>query len=100
MGNGIVKNEYEAVKWYHKAAVQGDEYAQTNLGSCYYDGRGVAKNLAIGYMWTNLAAESGEVQANKNLKKFTLEMTPALIAEGQRLSREWNAKHQDPFAAP
>jgi TPR repeat protein len=104
-----VKNELEAAKWYHKAAAQGDEYAQTNLGACYYDGRGVAKkDPVLGYVWTGLAAESGNAQAKKNLASFISQMTPAQLAEAKRIGREWKDKKdpfvgihvKDPFAEP
>ena len=34
----------ESVKWYHKAAEQGLKEAQYNLGLCYKNGMGVAKD--------------------------------------------------------
>ena len=34
-GEGVEKDEAEAVKWYRKAAEQGRSAAQCNLGSCY-----------------------------------------------------------------
>ena len=37
-------NQYEAVKWYRKAAEQGLAEAQSALGSCYANGRGVDKD--------------------------------------------------------
>ena len=42
-GYGIVKNYSEAVKWYRKAAEQGNAKAQYNLGSCYYNGKALSK---------------------------------------------------------
>ena len=38
------KDQAEAVKWYRKAAEQNDAKAQFNLGVCYDDGQGVAKD--------------------------------------------------------
>ncbi len=43
-GQGVAKDEVEAVKWYRKAAEQNDAQAQYNLGVCYADGQGVAKD--------------------------------------------------------
>ena len=39
-------NYSEAVKWYRKAAEQGDANAQNRFGYCYEYGEGVAKDLA------------------------------------------------------
>ncbi|MGH8655105.1 MAG: tetratricopeptide repeat protein [Gammaproteobacteria bacterium] len=36
-GIGIAKNYAEAVKWYHKAAEQGEPQAQANLGLLYFN---------------------------------------------------------------
>ena len=43
-GNGVPKDYTEAVKWYRKAAEQGNATAQSNLGHRYYNGEGVAKD--------------------------------------------------------
>jgi uncharacterized protein len=80
------------VSWYRKAAEQGKEWAQSNLGEMYAKGDGVSKDAVPAYMWSNLAAAQG----NENAKNFrdALEktMTPAEIAEAQKLSREWRPK--------
>jgi hypothetical protein len=41
----------EAVKWYRKAAEQNYAGAQFNLGFCYANGQGVAKDNVEGYKW-------------------------------------------------
>src|SRR5437868_1712868 len=45
VGQGVAKNEAEAVKWYRKAAEQNLAAAQYNLGSCYDKGQGLTKNM-------------------------------------------------------
>src|ERR1700674_677317 len=40
---GVAKDQLEAVKWYRKAADNGNAWAQGNLGACYDKGEGVAK---------------------------------------------------------
>jgi len=44
-GNGVPKDSAEAVKWWSKAAEQGDATAQYGLGNVYREGRGVPKDL-------------------------------------------------------
>jgi TPR repeat protein len=44
-GFGVTQDYYEAVKWYRKAANQGNEFGQISLAKCYYYGHGVTKNL-------------------------------------------------------
>jgi TPR repeat protein len=40
----------EAVKWYRKAAEQGDVKAQSNLGVMYASGQGVKQDLVLAHM--------------------------------------------------
>ena len=48
-GYGIVKNYSEAVKWYQKAAMQGNSYAQNGHANCYYYGYGVERDMDKAY---------------------------------------------------
>ena len=50
-GEGVPQDYKEAVKWYTKAAEQGDVDAQYNLGLMYYNGEGVPKDLVQAYAW-------------------------------------------------
>jgi hypothetical protein len=55
-GNGIAQDYAEAVRWYRRAADQGDPAGQHNLGVMYRDGSGVLQDYVQAYMWFNLAA--------------------------------------------
>lgn len=66
-GNGITKNEIQAVYWYRKAAEQGIASAQNNLGYSYGNGRGINKDDAQAVIWYRKAAEQGERYAQHNL---------------------------------
>jgi len=59
LGNGVVKNEQEAFKWYRKAAEQGHRTAESTLGALYASGKGVTKDLHLSFYWTRKAAEHG-----------------------------------------
>lgn len=92
-GQGIPQDYKEAVKWYRRAAEQGDATAQNNLGKMYYDGKGVPPNYLQAHMWFNLAGAAGNDEAVKRRNMVAKKMTPAQIAEAQRLAREWMQKH-------
>ncbi len=49
--------------WYRKAAEQGEDGAQFNLGLLYDNGRGVAQDYVQAYMWYYLAAIHHDVSA-------------------------------------
>jgi TPR repeat protein len=55
--------EKEAVKWYRKAAEQGDATAQYSLGLMYYNGKGVPKDDVEAVKWYRKAAEQGDATA-------------------------------------
>ena len=44
------------MKWYRKAADQGEAAAQHNLGSMYDNGQGVPQDYIEAYVWYNLGA--------------------------------------------
>jgi uncharacterized protein len=88
-GHGVPQNSATAVSWYRKAAEQGYVQAQLNLGAMYYNGEGVPQDYVAAHMWFNLAAVSGDKKATSNRNKVSARMTPAQIAEAQKLAREW-----------
>jgi TPR repeat protein len=61
------ENYTEAVKWYRKAAEQGNANAQYNLGMMYDNGSGVEKNKVEAVKWYRKAAEQGYANAQYNL---------------------------------
>ncbi len=66
-GKGVPQDYKEAVRWYTKAAEQGDAQAQTNLGWMYEYGRGVPQDYKEAMRWYRLAAAQGHAQAQTNL---------------------------------
>ena len=61
------KNGSLVVKWYRKAADQGDVDAQFNLGVIYENGYGVPENDALAVKWYRKAANQGYASAQYNL---------------------------------
>ena len=57
-GEGVLKDEAEAVKWYRMAAEQGNAAAQNNLGLMYDNGEGVLKDEAEAVRWYRMAQPS------------------------------------------
>jgi TPR repeat protein len=66
-GEGVKKDEAEAVKWYRLAAEQGLAKAQYSLGVCYAEGEGVKKNSVEAVKWYRKAAEQGDAKAQSRL---------------------------------
>lgn len=86
--NGAVvpRDEDAAVKWYTKAAEQGHAVAQYRLGWLYFFG---PRDYVLAHMWLNFAALNGykvPTWLKENIEKC---ITPAEIAEAQKLSMDW-----------
>ena len=93
-GQGVPQDYAAAVSWYRKAADQGNAAAQGNLGFMYSNGQGVPLDYVQAHKWYNLGsarATEAEVRENnaKNRDNVAALMTPAQIAEAQRLASAW-----------
>jgi TPR repeat protein len=95
-GHGVKQDYVTALIWYRKAADQGDHKAQFNLGLMYGDGHGVKQDYVQAHLWFNLAAArfltsntDSRAGALNNRDRIAAKMTPAQIAEAQKLAREW-----------
>ncbi len=69
-GQGIAKDQAQALAWFRKAAEQGLATAQVYLGWMYFHGTGVAKDKAQTVAWFRKAAEQGNADAQSNLEKM------------------------------
>ena len=91
-GRGVPRDYAAAISWYRKAAEQGYAAAQFNLGVMYDKGQGVPQDYVQAHKWWNLAAANGDADAIKSRDIVAKKMTPAQIAEVQKLAREWKPK--------
>ncbi len=90
-GEGVPQDDAEAAKWYRLAAEQGHAVGQLSLGNMYKRGQGVSQDNVQAYKWFNLAG-SQIVSAFLSRDRVAAKMTPAQIAEAQKLAREWKPK--------
>jgi hypothetical protein len=81
------------------SAEQGDAVAQYNLAVMYDSGRGVLQDYVLAHKWYNLAAShyatwEADIGASaaRSRDRLTTRMTPAQIAEAQKMAREWGPK--------
>lgn len=90
-GKGVPQNLVEAAKWFRRASEQGLDNAQNKLGLMYENGEGVPQNFVLAHFWLNLAAAQDAVFV-LNRARVAAIMTPAQIAEAQKLARDWKSK--------
>ena len=84
-GQGVAQDYAQAVKWYRKAAEQGNAGAQTNLGLMYANGQGVPQDYAQAVVWYRKAAEQGNIDAQNNLG--------LMYANGQGVPQDYVRAH-------
>lgn len=93
-GQGAPESEQMALVWFRRAADQKDPLAFAKLGLMYAQGRGVPQDFIQAHMWYNLSAAHGEKRALELRDTLAKRMTPAQVAEAQRLAREWTPKQK------
>jgi hypothetical protein len=88
----------EARKWWCMAANQSHGKAQERIGDEYRYGRVTdgEPDYVRAYMWYDLAASNGSIQAFPNKVNAAGKMTPEQIAEAERLAREWESGPCEP----
>ena len=91
-GRGLPQDFAEAASWHRKAAEQGVADAQFNLGLMCETGQGVPQDVVQAHLWFDLAAAQDASGAASARDKIAEKMTPAQIAEAQKMAREWKPK--------
>jgi TPR repeat protein len=72
-GDGVHKDDVQALKWLRKAADQDNAIAERYLAEMYFKGRGVSADVAEAAKWLRLAAEQGDAQSQHNLAVLYLQ---------------------------
>ena len=72
-GLGVPQDNAAAVSWFRKAADQGADRAQHNLGFMYNNGLGVPQDNAAAVSWYRKAADQGNGGAQNNLGLMYME---------------------------
>ncbi len=96
-GEGTTQDYQLAVKWFTRAAEEGNALGMLNLGLSYEIGQGVPQDFVLAHKWYNLSAahetkEAFQEDPERLRARVQAQMTPAQIADAQRLAREWKPK--------
>jgi len=87
-GQGVLKNDKTAVKWFRLAAEQGNAQAQSNLGVMYFKGQGVVQDYVRAHMWSNIAASQGSKEGMQNRDILVKSMSSGELDAAQKLANE------------
>jgi TPR repeat protein len=94
-GEGVPRDDAQAMRWFVRAAEQGYADAQATSGAYYWAGRGVPKNLSKAYFWSTLALHQGDSSMESRLQGLALQMTPAQVAAAQSQADDWLRQHHE-----
>lgn len=81
---GVPKNDDEGVQWLIKAANVNYREAQRDLGKCYLNGTGVAKDVIEAHAWLKLACRGDRIRQGLYLDGLVLKMNPDQISQGEK----------------
>jgi TPR repeat protein len=93
-GQGVLPNPREAEKWLQRSAEQENVMARIALASMYADRQGFIQDDVKALMWFNFAVVQGSNEAVPLRDSLLLRMTPAQVAEAQRLGREFKSEKE------
>lgn len=84
---GLTVDHQEAIKWFRKAAMQGNSHAQNNLGIAYEEGLGVVRDYVGAKEMYRKASEGNHPSGTNNLgyvylleKNYDMAMKTFLLA--------------------
>ncbi len=92
------RKEYApAASWYRRSAEQGNALAQIRLARLYAEGLGLARDPVQAFKWFAIAIVRGSdsyarANATKGRDDIATKMSPAQVAEAERLARDWKPK--------
>jgi hypothetical protein len=93
---GVERDGAKAALWLERAAEGGSTAAMRRLGNQYAAGGGVGQDLVQAHKWLALAAGRGGnvvgFLAETDLRRLQERMSPAAIAEAERLARDWQPR--------
>ena len=97
-GEGVVKNDVEAIKWFRKAAEQNVLAAQFNLGIMYSAGRGVLKDHVKAIEWLRRSADQGFPDSQNQIgNMYNVGLG---VSKNQVEAVKWYRKSAEQFFAP
>ena len=99
-GKGVPQDYEKAFYWFQKAAAQGYTSAQYNLGIMYFRGEVVAQDYVSALKWFILAAVDGNQEIIKVRDTLSESLTPAQVAEAQRMARNFSPHVVSPTSSP
>lgn len=95
-GDGVSKDDAQAMQWFERAAENGNVMAQATLGAYYWAGRGVPQDLSKAYFWSTLAYAQGDETSKARLEGLNTQMTRDQVMTARQQAEAWLHSHGEP----
>jgi hypothetical protein len=92
-GEGVPRDDVQAMQWFLRAAEQGHVTAQATLGAYYWAGRGVPQDLSKAYFWSALALAEGDENSKSRLEGLASQMTREQVSAARQQAEVWLRSH-------
>ncbi len=92
-GEGVPRDDAQAMQWFLRAAEQGHVIAQATLGAYYWAGRGVPQDLSKAYLWSYIALAQGDENSKSRLEGLASQMTRAQVSAARQQAEAWLRSH-------
>ena len=92
-GEGVPRDDAQAMQWFLRAAEQGHVTAQATLGAYYWAGRGVPQDLSKAYFWSAIALAQGDGNSKSRLEGLASQMTRAQVLAARQQAEAWMRSH-------
>ena len=92
-GEGVPRDDAQAMQWFLRAAEQGHVIAQATLGAYYWAGRGVPQDLSKSYFWSAIALAQGDENSKSRLEGLASQMTRAQVLAARQQAEAWIQSH-------
>jgi len=92
-GEGVPRDDEQAMQWFLRAAEQGHVIAQATLGAYYWAGRGVPQDLSKAYLWSYIALAQGDENSKSRLEGLASQMTRAEVSAAREQAEAWLRSH-------
>ena len=92
-GEGVPRDDAQAMQWFMRAAEQGHVIAQATLGAYYWAGRGVPQDLSKSYFWSAIALAQGDENSKSRLEGLASQMTRTQVLAARQQAEAWIQSH-------
>jgi TPR repeat protein len=92
-GEEVQQDDAKAMRWFERAADQGQIEAQSHLGAYYWAGRGVPEDLYKAYFWSAIATAQGDEISKARLEGLASQMTRQQVAAARQEAETWIHSH-------